>query len=453
MTSKASQATSTSAITIVEKEFPAVKNVRKWDARGALLGHPGPSPPFDVSSVKSTPSGEATQRQDETSAETSTVIPGEGFEDYGERVQIFDKRRNGSSSYGNVSYVVRAIIQESLSDQKDSTTRKYLMIQESKESCREKWYLPAGTVHHKESLDEAAVRIVKEESGIIAKSSSVLMVEEIGPFWLRFTFTMECFDGDLKSVEDSFSMRSQFLTEDVIRTMASKDQLRDVDMLRALNVARKVKRKLPKIDSALGNYKWNMLKIQDIPHKFISIRACFVFKNDESKYWILQNRKTLGLPNLPGWGALDQKCLHAIVFKFLVGVFKKENLHWYSYKTMGVTCVEHKKAESPHDPQGLRLTVLFRILKDEHAAARKQKNDYPDVKSNTYVWEELNDISSAEALSEIFKSPNILPPLHSPVLIKIGYAANDQYQSLIHLDTWHSNPLFSTSYGKGKKTL
>ena len=46
MTSKASQATSTSAITIVEKEFPKVKNVRKWDARGALLGHPGPSPPF-----------------------------------------------------------------------------------------------------------------------------------------------------------------------------------------------------------------------------------------------------------------------------------------------------------------------------------------------------------------------------------------------------------------------
>jgi hypothetical protein len=78
-------------------------------------------------------------------------------------------------------------------------------------------------------------------------SGAVLMVEEIGPFWLRFTFTMDVFDGDLKSVEDSFSMRSQFLTEDVIRTMASKDQLRDVDMLRALNVARKVKRKLPKV--------------------------------------------------------------------------------------------------------------------------------------------------------------------------------------------------------------
>jgi len=45
-----------------------------------------------------------------------------------------------------------------------------------------------------------------------------------------------------------------------------------------------------------------------------------------------------------------------------------------NFRTMGVTCVEHKKAESTHDPQGLRLTVLFRILKDEHAAARKQKN-------------------------------------------------------------------------------
>ena len=73
------------------------------------------------------------------------------------------------------------------------------------------------------------------------------MVEEIGPFWLRFTFTMEVVDGDLKIVEDSFSMRSQFLAEDAIRTMASKDQLRDVDMMRALNVARKVKRKLPKV--------------------------------------------------------------------------------------------------------------------------------------------------------------------------------------------------------------
>lgn len=122
-----------------------------------------------------------------------------------------------------------------------------------------------------------------------------------------------------------------------------------------------------------------MLKIQDIPHKFISIRACFVFKNDESKYWVLQNRKTLGLPNLPGWGALvsknrnqveawesdksspcyvewtfwehslikliqDQKCLHAIVFKFLVGVFKKENLHWYSYKWVSSALVQSRES-------------------------------------------------------------------------------------------------------------
>lgn len=46
MASKVSEATTTSAITILEKELNAVENVRKWDARGALLGHPGPSPPF-----------------------------------------------------------------------------------------------------------------------------------------------------------------------------------------------------------------------------------------------------------------------------------------------------------------------------------------------------------------------------------------------------------------------
>lgn len=30
-----------------------------------------------------------------------------------------------------------------------------------------------------------------------------------------------------------------------------------------------------------------------------------------------------------------------------------------------MTCIEHKKAENPFDPQGLRLTVVFRILLDQ----------------------------------------------------------------------------------------
>jgi len=140
------------------------EQVGKWDARGALLGLPGPSPP----SVSEASISTLTPDDDETVVNLDVVTfdtaTEEDFDDrnYGEKVQIADHIRGGKRT-GNVAYVVRAVIE----DPEEEQESHYLLIQESKEdSKRLKWYLPAGRVKPTESCDEAIIRIVHEEAGI-----------------------------------------------------------------------------------------------------------------------------------------------------------------------------------------------------------------------------------------------------------------------------------------------
>lgn len=429
------------------------EELRKWDARGALLGHPGPSPPFEATSQLTVTPEEDETKFDNTIEDHETQIDDDDFDDhhFGDRVQILDRPKKT----GNVCYIVRAVIEEP-SDEANRESH-YLLIQENRPQCRHKWYLPSGSVFPTESLEEAIIRIVHEEAGITVKPVTVLLIEEIGPFWFRFTFQMKIVEPTekiLKISEDKFSIKSQFWSHEKIKTR--RRDLRDEDMLRAVFVAQRVKfRALNQTDPRIANYKWNSLFVEPKGKKYISLRACFVFYNEPDKsHWVIQNKETKALPNIPGWQAIEQKCLHAVVFKFLVRIHDRNNLHWYCYRTEGVTCIEHKKAENPFDPQGLRLTVVFRILLDQ-AKNIASNHRYPKVKPNEpYEWQRINDGSTKDAARDILGPQSILTPLQSPKLIKIGHCQDEQYQSLLHLDTWHSNPLFSTAHErnfKGKK--
>lgn len=42
---------------------------------------------------------------------------------------------------------------------------KYLLVQEAKKKCYEKWNFPAGHLEFNESLEEGAIREIKEETG------------------------------------------------------------------------------------------------------------------------------------------------------------------------------------------------------------------------------------------------------------------------------------------------
>lgn len=53
---------------------------------------------------------------------------------------------------------------------------KYLLVQEAKKKCYEKWNFPAGHLDFNESLEQGAIRGIKEETGCDVKLDGVCYV-------------------------------------------------------------------------------------------------------------------------------------------------------------------------------------------------------------------------------------------------------------------------------------
>ncbi|KAJ1090640.1 hypothetical protein NDU88_003770 [Pleurodeles waltl] len=95
----------------------------------------------------------------------------------------------------NVNYIVVAVI---LNEQKE-----VLMIQEAKEECYGRWYLPAGRMELNETIIEAMKREVQEETGLNCEARTLLAVQEHGPSWIRFVFLSEITGGTLKTTKEA----------------------------------------------------------------------------------------------------------------------------------------------------------------------------------------------------------------------------------------------------------
>lgn len=74
-----------------------------------------------------------------------------------------------------------------------------LMMQEAKESCAGKWYLPAGRMELGETIVQAAEREVLEETGLRVAITTLLAVECAGGSWYRFVCTGRVMSGELKT--------------------------------------------------------------------------------------------------------------------------------------------------------------------------------------------------------------------------------------------------------------
>lgn len=53
---------------------------------------------------------------------------------------------------------------------------KYLLVQEAKKKCYEKWNFPAGHLDFNETLKEGAIREIKEETGCDVKLEGVCLI-------------------------------------------------------------------------------------------------------------------------------------------------------------------------------------------------------------------------------------------------------------------------------------
>ncbi|XP_041955784.1 8-oxo-dGDP phosphatase NUDT18 [Alosa sapidissima] len=90
-----------------------------------------------------------------------------------------------------VCYIVSAVILNS--------KKEVLMVQEAKQECYGRWYLPAGRMEEGESIEEAMKREVREEAGLECQPISLIQVQEQGPQWVRFAFLAEVTGGTLKT--------------------------------------------------------------------------------------------------------------------------------------------------------------------------------------------------------------------------------------------------------------
>ncbi|KZC04093.1 Nucleoside diphosphate-linked moiety X motif 18 [Dufourea novaeangliae] len=77
------------------------------------------------------------------------------------------------------------------------------MIQEAKASCNGKWYLPAGRVDPNENLLDAVKREVLEETGLILKPETLILIECATGSWFRFVFTGKITGGKLKTLDEA----------------------------------------------------------------------------------------------------------------------------------------------------------------------------------------------------------------------------------------------------------
>lgn len=110
-----------------------------------------------------------------------------------------------------------------------------LMMQESRESCRGKWYLPAGRMEAGETIEQAAQREVLEETGLVVEITTLLTVETAGGSWFRFVVTGNQVGGELKSTPDGESLQAQFVRN------VEELPLRSQDVLGLISYAREYK--------------------------------------------------------------------------------------------------------------------------------------------------------------------------------------------------------------------
>lgn len=111
---------------------------------------------------------------------------------------------------------------------------KYLLVQEKLPKAYGKWNLPAGHADPGESTVDAAVREVKEETGLVVIADKEVFSEAIPERGREFhIFTAQTVGGKLIVQPDEI-MDAQWFSLDEIYQLQKDDQLRSEWMVRAI---------------------------------------------------------------------------------------------------------------------------------------------------------------------------------------------------------------------------
>jgi len=111
---------------------------------------------------------------------------------------------------------------------------KYLLVQEKLPKAYGKWNLPAGHVDPGESTVDAAVREVKEETGLTVVAAKEVFSEAIPERDREFHIFAAQIVGGTLVVQPDEIMDAQWFSLDEIYQLQKDDQLRSEWMVRAI---------------------------------------------------------------------------------------------------------------------------------------------------------------------------------------------------------------------------
>ncbi|KAI4458641.1 mutt/nudix hydrolase [Holotrichia oblita] len=234
-----------------------------------------------------------------------------------------------------VTYIVACVL---INDQNE-----VLMMQEAKQSCAGKWYLPAGRMEKGENIIKATAREVLEETGLNIKCTTLLMVECAKGSWIRFVLTGYVTGGVLKmpAQADKESLQAKWILNLDELNLRAKDITHLIERARAYADARRRK------DQA---WHQDMLPVLR-PHSKMLLRTVIVIKKRATNrvHVLLSERNAW---HLPVCEINPTKSLHNTLRKFMVELFGAEV---GQHRPHGILSVEHDPSDTT---DGICLTIL-----------------------------------------------------------------------------------------------
>lgn len=264
-----------------------------------------------------------------------------------------------------------------------------LMMQEAKETCAGKWYLPAGRMEKDELIVDAAVREVFEETGLNIEVKSLLAVECAGGSWFRFVLTGNVLNGELKTPAraDKESLQAKWISNMNELSLRSKDILPLIDLGKQFKHRKETNQVWhSNILPARKSHTKNYLRLVAVIKKRCTNRA-HVLVSEKNSY------------HFPTVEIHPGRSVHATLRKFLIELFGAE---LPQHRPQGILSVEHFPANfETGQNDGICMTVLvaFRPALEDVSLLGK------------CIWQELSK-EIDEQLITVVSGKNSTLPLH-----------------------------------------
>ena len=262
------------------------------------------------------------------------------------------------------------------------------LIQEAKESCKYKWYLPAGRVESNENLVEAAIRETKEEAGYVVEPLCMFNVEiDRASLWYRFTFLARITGGCLKEKKDadSESLQASWFKIASLADKSFQSELRACDIIDQIRLAQRYYAKF-RIDSMSSLSDADFVKLKDSQNLILPahnshehVTFSFVVIDESASHCILyeldENSSVLPsvlmMPDVYLIPRSTHSLLYAIDYILLPACFKNTKDLRHSDEKFVLTIDYNGKKEKPQakSRDGLHIIFLVTLIQPPSGAS------------------------------------------------------------------------------------